>query len=156
MRYINQCKYKTARQFNYMIWKIWIALRYCFLNFNKYLTKKTFFVAISHIMWMPYYDNRIRISYSRYHTFCGQQPQIPVKFFNYQHSSLSMVIESSFEALKAGFPTLKVMPNYKPTMQWVIVTAYCKIHNYTQMGMVQHIVLTKQKYNETWWRNLNQ
>ena len=56
------------------------------------------------------------------------------ELYNYRHSSLRMVIEWSFGVLKARFPILNLMPNFKPIRQRYVVIVYCALHNFIRMN----------------------
>ena len=56
------------------------------------------------------------------------------ELFNYQHSSLRMVIERSFGVLKARFPILNLMPNFKRSRQYYVITACCYLHNFIRIN----------------------
>ena len=58
------------------------------------------------------------------------RPKNKSELFNYRQSSLRMVIEKSFEVLKARFPFLSHMPRYSNARQRMIVTACCVVHNF--------------------------
>ena len=45
-----------------------------------------------------------------------------------------MVIERSFGMLKARFPILNLMPNFKPIRQWYVVIMCCALHNFIHMN----------------------
>ncbi|XP_030937627.1 uncharacterized protein LOC115962884 [Quercus lobata] len=55
---------------------------------------------------------------TRYHAqefnSSGRWITLKKELYNYRHSSLQMVIEQSFGVLKARFPILNLMPNFKP------------------------------------------
>ena len=53
-----------------------------------------------------------------------------MELFNYKHSSLCNIIETCFGVLKARFPILKVMPNYRQRRQRCIPIACCVLHNF--------------------------
>ena len=71
---------------------------------------------------------------TRYHTqeFCSsnRQPSTKKELFNYKHSSLWMVIERSFGVLKAHFPILNLMPNFKRSRQRYVIVACCALYNF--------------------------
>ena len=75
---------------------------------------------------------------TRYHAqdFHSSSRQITSKkeFYNYRHSSLRMVIERSFGVLKARFPILNLMPNFKPIRQRYVVIVCCALHNFIRMN----------------------
>ena len=54
---------------------------------------------------------------TRYHAqefySSNRQPTSKKELYNYRHSSLRMVIERSFGMVKAHFPILNLMPNFK-------------------------------------------
>ena len=54
--------------------------------------------------------------------------------YNYRHSSLRMVIERSFGVLKARFPILNLIPNFKPIRQRYVVIVCCALHNFIRMN----------------------
>ena len=56
------------------------------------------------------------------------------ELYNYRHSSLRMVIERSFGVLKACFPILNNMPNFKPIRQRYVVIVCCALHNFIRMN----------------------
>ncbi|XP_023885850.1 uncharacterized protein LOC111997956 [Quercus suber] len=60
----------------------------------------------------------------------NRQPASGKELFNYRHSSLHMVIETSFRVLKARFPILSCMANYKESRQRLVVSACCALHNF--------------------------
>ena len=74
----------------------------------------------------------------RYHAqeFHSSSRQITSKkeLYNYRHSSLRMVIEQSFGMLKARFPILNLMPNFKPIRQLYVVIMCCALHNFIRMN----------------------
>ena len=45
-----------------------------------------------------------------------------------------MVIEQSFGMLKARFPILNLMPNFKPIRQRYVVIMCCALHNFIRMN----------------------
>ena len=45
-----------------------------------------------------------------------------------------MVIERSFGVLKASFPILNLMPNFKPIRQRYVVIVCCALHNFIRMN----------------------
>ena len=45
-----------------------------------------------------------------------------------------MVIERSFRVLKAHFPILNLMPNFKPIKQRYMVIVCCALHNFIRMN----------------------
>ena len=53
-----------------------------------------------------------------------------MELFTYRHSSFCNIIERCFGVLKARFPILKVMPNYRPRRQRRIPIACCVLHNF--------------------------
>ncbi|XP_075657952.1 uncharacterized protein LOC142627934 [Castanea sativa] len=56
------------------------------------------------------------------------------ELYNYRHSLLRMVIERLFRVLKAHFPILNLMPNFKRSRQrYVIVPCYA-LHNFICMN----------------------
>ncbi|XP_023873889.1 uncharacterized protein LOC111986487 [Quercus suber] len=57
--------------------------------------------------------------------FCSsnRQPKTKKELYNYRHSSLRMVIEWSFGVLKARFPILNLMPNFKHSRQRYVIVA---------------------------------
>ena len=59
-----------------------------------------------------------------------RRPRGPIELFKYRHSSLRNIIERCFGVLKAHFPILKVMPNYRPRRQRHISIACCVLHNF--------------------------
>ncbi|KAK3189221.1 hypothetical protein Dsin_028782 [Dipteronia sinensis] len=59
-------------------------------------------------------------------------PRGPTELFNYRHSSLRNVIERCFCVLKARFPILKLMSNYPPRRQRLILIVCCVLHNFIQ------------------------
>ena len=56
------------------------------------------------------------------------------ELYNYRHSSLQMVIEQSFGVLKARFPILNLMPNFKPIRQRYVIIVCCALHNFIRMN----------------------
>ena len=56
------------------------------------------------------------------------------ELFNYRHSSLCMVIERSFGVLKARFPILSCMANYKESWQRLVVSVCCALHNFIRIN----------------------
>ena len=56
------------------------------------------------------------------------------ELYNYKHSLLRMVIERSFGVLKARFPILNLMPNFKPIRQRYMVIVCCALHNFIRMN----------------------
>ena len=75
---------------------------------------------------------------TRYHAqeFHSSSRQITSKkeLYNYRHSSLQMVIEQSFGMLKARFPILNLMPNFKPIRQRYVVIVCCALHNFIRLN----------------------
>nr|POF26915.1 protein alp1-like [Quercus suber] len=71
---------------------------------------------------------------TRYHAqgfhSSNRTPTTKKELFNYRHSSLRMVIERSFGVLKACFPILNLMPNFKRSRQRYVITACCCLHNF--------------------------
>lgn len=45
-----------------------------------------------------------------------------------------MVIERCFGVLKARFPILNSMPNFKPLRQRYVISACCAVHNFIRMN----------------------
>ena len=73
----------------------------------------------------------------RYHLQQFRSLGDPVGFrelFNYQHSSLRMVIERCFGVLKNSFNVLKGMPKCKVCRQPLVVNACCTIHNFIHLA----------------------
>ena len=64
----------------------------------------------------------------------NRQPASGKELFNYRHSSLRMVIERSFGVLKARFPILSCMANYKESRQHLVVSACCALHNFIHIN----------------------
>ena len=62
------------------------------------------------------------------------QPALGRELFNHRHSSLRMVIERSFGVLKARFPILSCMVNYKESRQHLVVSACCALHNFIRIN----------------------
>ena len=56
------------------------------------------------------------------------------ELYKYRHSSLQLVIERSFGVLKARFPILNLMPNFKQIRQHYVVIVYCALHNFIRMN----------------------
>ena len=56
------------------------------------------------------------------------------ELFNYRHSSLHMVIERAFGVLKARFPILSCMANYKQYHQRLVVSTCCVLHNFIRIN----------------------
>ncbi|KAL0015455.1 hypothetical protein SO802_002524 [Lithocarpus litseifolius] len=56
------------------------------------------------------------------------------ELYNYRHSSLRMVFERSFGVLKARFPILNLMPNFKPVRQHYVIVVCCALHNFIRMN----------------------
>ncbi|KAK3206870.1 hypothetical protein Dsin_020916 [Dipteronia sinensis] len=75
----------------------------------------------------PYRSDRYHL-----HDYRGstRAPRGPTELFNYRHSSFRKVIERCFGVLKARFPILKLMPNYRPRRQRLIPIACCMLHNF--------------------------
>nr|XP_023878540.1 protein ALP1-like [Quercus suber] len=75
---------------------------------------------------------------TRYHAqefkSSGRRITSKKELYNYRHSSLRMVIERSFGVLKARFPILNLMPNFKPIRQRYVVIVYCALHNFIHMN----------------------
>ena len=75
---------------------------------------------------------------TRYHAqefySSNRNPTTMKELFNYQHSSLRMVIERSFGVLKARFPILNLMPNFKRSRQCYVITACCYLHNFIRIN----------------------
>ena len=75
---------------------------------------------------------------TRYHVqefnSSGRRITSKKELYNYRHSSLQMVIERSFGVLKARFPILNLMPNFKPIRQWYVVIVCCALHNFIRMN----------------------
>ena len=75
---------------------------------------------------------------TRYHTqefrSSNRQPTTKKELYNYRHSSLRMVIERCFGVLKARFPILNSMPNFKPLHQRYVISACCAMHNFIRMN----------------------
>ena len=75
---------------------------------------------------------------TRYHVqefnSSGRQITSKKELYNYRHSSLRMVIEQSFGMLKARFPILNLMPNFKPIRQRYVVIICCALHNFIRMN----------------------
>ena len=53
---------------------------------------------------------------------------------NYRHSSLQMVIEQSFGVLKARFPFLSLMPNFKRSRQHYVIIVHYALHNFIRIN----------------------
>ncbi|KAK9994196.1 hypothetical protein SO802_023899 [Lithocarpus litseifolius] len=68
--------------------------------------------------------------------FHSSNSQLSTKkeLYNYRHSLLRMVIERSFGVLKACFPILNLMPNFKRTRQRYVIVACCALHNFIRMN----------------------
>ncbi|KAL0010416.1 hypothetical protein SO802_005524 [Lithocarpus litseifolius] len=64
----------------------------------------------------------------------NRQPALGKELFNYRHSSLRMVIERSFGVLKARFPILSCMTNYKESWQRLVVSVCCALHNFMHIN----------------------
>ena len=47
---------------------------------------------------------------------------------------MRMIIERSFRVLKARFPILNLMPNFKPIRQRYVVIMCCALHNFIRMN----------------------
>ncbi|XP_050262372.1 uncharacterized protein LOC126706846 [Quercus robur] len=75
---------------------------------------------------------------NRYHVqefnSSGRRITSKKELYNYRHSSLRMVIERSFGVLKARFPILNLMPNFKPIRQRYVVIVCCALHNFIRMN----------------------
>ena len=75
---------------------------------------------------------------TRYHAqefrLSGRWPTSKKELYNYRHSSLWMVIELSFGVLKARFPILNLMPNFKQTRQRYVIVVCCALHNFIRMN----------------------
>ena len=75
---------------------------------------------------------------TRYHVqefnSSGRRITSKKELYNYRHSSLRMVIERSFGVLKARFPILNLMPNFKPIRQRYVVIVCCALHNFIRMN----------------------
>ena len=75
---------------------------------------------------------------TRYHAqeFCSSSRRITSKkeLYNYRHLSLWMVVERYFGVLKARFPILNLMPNFKPIRQQYVVIVCCALHNFIRMN----------------------
>ena len=75
---------------------------------------------------------------TRYHAqeFRSADRRITSKkeLYNYRHLSLQMVIERSFEVIKAHFPILNLMPNFKPIRQRYVIVVCCALHNFKRMN----------------------
>ena len=63
-----------------------------------------------------------------------RQPTTKKELYNYRHSSLWMVIEQSFGVLKARFPILNLMPNFKRIRQHYVIVACCALHNFMRIN----------------------
>ncbi|KAL0009002.1 hypothetical protein SO802_010504 [Lithocarpus litseifolius] len=75
---------------------------------------------------------------TRYHAqefrAINRRPASKKELYNYRHSSLRMVIEQSFGVLKAHFPILNLMPNFKPLRQRYVIVACCALHNFIRIN----------------------
>ncbi|XP_030949419.1 uncharacterized protein LOC115973302 [Quercus lobata] len=75
---------------------------------------------------------------TRYHAqefhSAGRRITSKKELYNYRHSSLRMVIERSFGVLKARFPILNLMPNFKPIRQRYVIVVCCALHNFIRMN----------------------
>ena len=75
---------------------------------------------------------------TRYHVqefnSSGRRITSKKELYKYRHSSLRMVIERSFGVLKARFPILNLMPNFKPIRQRYVVIVCCALHNFIRMN----------------------
>lgn len=75
---------------------------------------------------------------TRYHAqeFCSSSRRITSKkeLYNYKHLSLWMVVERYFGVLKARFPILNLMPNFKLIKQCYVIVVYCALHNFIRMN----------------------
>ena len=69
---------------------------------------------------------------SEFHS-SGRRITSKKELYNYRHSSLQMVIEQSFGVLKARFPILNLMPNFKPIRQRYVIIVCCALHNFIRM-----------------------
>ena len=83
---------------------------------------------------MPGFLSPYRGEQYHFHDHRGprQAPRGPIELFNYMHSSLHNIIERCFGVLKARFPILKVMSNYRPQRQRRIPIACCVLQNFIQ------------------------
>ncbi|KAF3967474.1 hypothetical protein CMV_008528 [Castanea mollissima] len=75
---------------------------------------------------------------TRYHAqefhSSSRQPTSKKELYNYRHPSLQMVIAQSFGVLKACFPILNLMPNFKQTRQCYVIVVCCALHNFICMN----------------------
>ena len=75
---------------------------------------------------------------TRYHAqefrSAGRRITSKKELYNYRHLSLQMVIERSFEVIKAHFPILNLMPNFKPIRQRYVIVVCCALHNFKRMN----------------------
>ena len=75
---------------------------------------------------------------TRYHTqefhSSNRQPTTKKDLCNYRHSSLRMVIKRSFGVLKACFPILNLMPNFKRSRQRYVIVMRCALYNFIRIN----------------------
>ena len=75
---------------------------------------------------------------TRYHAqefySSNRQPTSKKELYNYRHSSLRMVIERSFGMVKAHFPILNLMPNFKWSRQCYVIVVCCTLHNFVRIN----------------------
>nr|POE93828.1 hypothetical protein CFP56_16142 [Quercus suber] len=70
------------------------------------------------------------------------------ELFNYRHSSLRLVIKRCFGVLKAHFPILSCMANYKQSHERLVVSACCALRNFIRINNHRY-----ETFNT--WENLN-
>ena len=64
----------------------------------------------------------------------NRRPTSENELYNYKHSSLRMVTERSFRVLKACFPILNLMSNFKRSRQRYIIIVCCTLHNFIRIN----------------------
>ena len=78
----------------------------------------------------------------------SRQPRSGKELFNYSHSSLRMLIERAFGVLKARFPILSCMANYKQYRQHLVISACCPLHNFIYINNRRDVMFNT-------WENLD-
>ena len=75
---------------------------------------------------------------TRYHArefrSSNKLPTSKKELYNYRHPSLQMIIKRSFGVLKAYFPILNLMPNFKRSRQRYVIVVCCALHNFIRIN----------------------
>ncbi|KAK9989943.1 hypothetical protein SO802_030182 [Lithocarpus litseifolius] len=83
--------------------------------------------------YWPWFEKSTRYHAQEFHS-SGRWITSKKELYNYRHLSLRMVIERSFGVLKACFPILNLMPNFKSVRQRYVIVVCCALHNFIRMN----------------------